>query len=95
MYGYLENEILHRAPNPMVIGENRVWNPTGEMYEAAGYKKVIHTTPPEVPPGYHLELSWRETAKQIREEWTLVEDPPETDIPDEEALAIILGGESG
>jgi hypothetical protein len=93
MYGYLENATLRRAPNPKVIGENRVWNPTGEMYEAAGYKKVVFTDPPETEPGYHAEDWWKETPKQIRQQWTIVEDPP--DISDEEALAIILGGESG
>lgn len=90
MYGYLENEELHRAPNPMVIGENRVWNPTGEMYEAAGYKKVIFTDPPETEEGYHAESGWEEQADKIVQVWTVVKDPD--DIDDAEAFDIIFGG---
>lgn len=92
MYGYLENEELRRAPNPMVIGENRVWNPTGEMYEAAGYKKVIFTDPPETEPGYHAEDWWKETAKQIRQQWEIVPDPD--DVDPAEAFEFLFGGES-
>lgn len=92
MYGYLENEELRRAPNPMVIGENRVWNPTGEMYETAGYKKVVFTDPPETEPGYHAEDWWKETAKQIRQQWNIVEDPDDVDPAD--AFEFLFGGES-
>ena len=91
MYGYLENEELHYAPNPLDVEDTRVWNPTGEMYEAAGYKKIIFTDPPETEPGYHAEDWWKETAKQIRQQWEIVEDPD--DIDDAEAYAIIFGGE--
>lgn len=92
MYGYLENEELHRAPNPMVIGENRVWNPTGEMYEAAGYKKVIFTDPPETEEGYHAESGWEQTEEAIVQTWELVEDPD--DVDPAEAFEFLFGGES-
>lgn len=91
MYGYLENEELHRAPNPMVIGENRVWNPTNEQYEAAGYKKVIFTDPPETEEGYHAESGWEEQGDRIVQVWTVVKDPD--DIDEAEAFGIIFGGE--
>ena len=90
MYGYLENEELRRAPNPMVIGENRVWNPTDEMYETAGYKKVVFTDPPETEPGYHAEFGWEEQEDRIVQVWTVVKDPD--DIDEAEAFGIIFGG---
>lgn len=90
MYGYLENEMLRRAPNPMVIGENRVWNPTDEMYEMAGYKLVIFADPPETESGYHAESGWEEQEDEIVQVWTVVKDPD--DIDDSEAFDIIFGG---
>lgn len=93
MYGSLVNNEMIPAPNPMVIGENRVWNPTGEQYTTAGYKEVIFTDIPETQPGYHAEESWTETENQITEVWTVVEDPPDADIDPYEAYEIIFGGE--
>ena len=90
MYGYLENEELHRAPNPMLIEDTRVWNPTNEQYETAGYKRVVFTDPPETEPGYHAEDSWEEQEDEIVQVWTVVKDPD--DIDDSEAFDIIFGG---
>lgn len=92
MYGYLENETLHRAPNPLDVEDTRVWNPSNEQYEAAGYKKVVFTDPPETEPGYHAESWWKETAKQIRQQWEIVEDPD--DVDPAEAFEFLFGGES-
>ena len=90
MYGYLENEELFPAPNPMVIEDTRVWNPSNEQYETAGYKKVIFTDPPETEPGYHAESGWEEQEDRIVQVWTVVKDPD--DIDDSEAFDIIFGG---
>ena len=92
MYGYLENGELRRAPNPMVIGDTRVWNPTNEQYETAGYKKVVFTDPPETEEGYHAESGWEERGDEIIRAWTIVEDPDEVDPA--EAWEYIFGGES-
>lgn len=90
MYGYLENETLHRAPNPLNVEDTRVWNPTNEQYETAGYKRVIFTDQPETEPGYHAESGWEERETEIVQVWTIVKDPD--DIDEAEAYAIIFGG---
>ena len=90
MYGYLENETLHRAPNPLDVEDTRVWNPSNEQYEAAGYKKIIFTDPPETEPGYHAESGWEEQGDRIVQVWAVVKDPD--DIDDSEAFDIIFGG---
>lgn len=91
MYGKLINGVLHRAPGMLHIGSNNVWNPTADQYAAAGYKPVEFTEMPEAPEGYSYESGWEEQETAIVQTWTPVELPP--DIPDEEAMAIILGGD--
>ena len=92
MYGYLENEELHRAPNPLDVEDTRVWNPTNEQYETAGYKKVVFTDPPETEPGYHAESGWEEQEDKIVQVWAIVQDPD--DIDPAEAFEYLFGGES-
>ena len=92
MYGKLIEGELHAAPKMLPVGSDNVWNPTKEQLEAAGYKLVVFSDPPECEPGFHAEESWRETAKRIYQEWTIVEDPPDAEIDDAEALDIIFGG---
>lgn len=94
MYGKLEDGVLKRAPKMMDIGDNHVYNPTAEQYEAAGYKVVNYTEPPEAPEGFHYEPSWEEAEDSINQVWTLVEDPDE--VSPEEALDFLFGdgGES-
>lgn len=91
MYGKLINGVLHRAPGMLPIGSDNVWNPTAEQYAADGYKPVEYTEMPEAPDGYTYKPGWEEQENAIIQTWTLMELPP--DIPDEEAMAIILGGD--
>lgn len=91
MYGKLIDGNLRIAPKMLHIGSDNVWNPTAEKYAAAGYKPVEFTEMPEAPDGYSYESGWEEQETAIVQTWTLVELPP--DIPDDEAMAIILGGD--
>lgn len=93
MYGKLINGILYRAPKMLHIGSNNVWNPTVEQYAAAGYKPVTYTAQPEAPEGFYYESGWEEQGGAIVQTWTLAELPPE-EMSAEEALEIILGGET-
>ena len=77
MYGILNNSILQLAPEKLKVGSATVYNPTDAQLEAAGYKKIVFTEKPVCEEGYHAVMSWRETAKQIRQDWTVVQDPPE------------------
>lgn len=93
MYARLINNILYRAPKKLIIGDNAVYNPADEQYRNAGYKPVEYSEPPyDAPEGQHWEGAFVDGEEAITQEWTLVDDPPETDISPEEALDIILGG---
>lgn len=76
-YGKLNEGKLVLAPNNLPGDGVVVYNPSSEMYAANGWKKVVFTEMPICEEGYHAEYSWHETAKQIRQEWTQVQDPPE------------------
>ena len=95
-YVKLINGALVYAPRKMnteIGGEPYVvYNPPAEMLEADGWLPMIETEPPEAPDGYQYEPTYTEEGGEIVQGWKLVEDPP--DIPAEEALEIILGGES-
>lgn len=101
IYAKLIAGTLIYAPRKMntTIGDEPyvVYNPPAEMLEADGWLPVVYTDMPgDAPEGYHYEptyTEWQtETGREILQEWELVEDPP--DISAEEALDIILGGES-
>lgn len=77
MYGILNNSILQLAPDKLFVGSSIVYNPTNAQLETTGYKKVVFTEKPICDEGYHAEMSWRETDKQIRQEWAIVQNPPE------------------
>lgn len=80
------------APNP--IRHNGLWygNPTGEIYEAEGYKPVRYTDPPTEPgEGYQWSETWSETEDVILQGWELV--PVPDDVSADEAMEILFGGE--
>ena len=86
-----------RKMNTDIDGEPYVvFNPPADMLEDDGWLPVVETAMPgDAPEGYHYEATYTEwqteIGREILQEWELVEDPP--DIPAEEALDIILGGD--
>ena len=84
------------APNKIEVeisGEDYVvYNPTAEQLEERGFEPVEYTDPGEVVEGYHYEAHWEEQADKIVQVWELVSND-EMEIPDAEALRIILGEE--
>ena len=81
MYGKLIDGILHPAPRKLRLEDCTSYNPTPAQLEAAGYKPVVYTDPPEEPEGYYAEAYWTETAGEITQAWRLVELPPEEEPP--------------
>jgi hypothetical protein len=82
-YAKLINNRPVYAPNP--IKHNGLWygNPSGEIYEAEGYKPVVYTDiPGEAPVGYQWQETWTENENIIQQGWVLVEVP----ITEDEAL---------
>lgn len=77
------------APNP--IRHNGLWygNPTGEIYEAEGYKPVRFTDAPETDIGYTAVEGWTETETEIIQTWEIVE----AEVDPANAMEILFGGE--
>lgn len=91
MYAKLINGALRPAPYKLKVGTNIVWNPTAEMLLADGWKPVTYTAEPATEPGFYAESSWDEQTDSIVQVWTIVEEPADMDIPDDEALSILMG----
>lgn len=83
------------APNPIL--HNGLWcgNPPGEIYAAEGYKPVTYAVQPE-PQGVGGWIeTWTETDEAIVQGWIWHEATDEDEISPEEALDMLMGGESG
>ncbi len=91
MYAKLINGNLTIAPKMLTIGTNHVWNASAADYAAQGWLPVEYTDAPEAPDGFYYESGWAEEEDAIVQTWTMVKLPD--DIPDDEAMAIILGGD--
>ena len=90
MYGQLINGVLRYAPKKVDYNNTTIYNPPGDIYEALGFYLVEYTDmPDDAPEGYHYESGWEQGAESIIQTWHLEEDDP--NIPDDEALAIIMG----
>lgn len=91
MYAKLIDNVLHRAPKKLTINDVVIYNPPDNLLEEQGYKPVeLVNMPNDAPDGKHYESEWVEQDNAIVQNWYLVDDPE--DIPDDEALSIILGG---
>lgn len=76
MHAKLKNGFLHSAPKTIVLDGCTINNPYPEELEQIGYKSVVYTDmPTEVTEGGHWESEWVEGETEIRQVWTLVEDP--------------------
>ena len=92
IYAKLINNSPVYAPNPILVDGSYIGNPPGSVYEAEGYKPVVYSDPPgEAPAGYQWQETWSEEDGNIQQGWVLEE---ETEIPADEAMEILFGGES-
>ena len=82
-YGNLIDGNIIPAPNPLVVGRSRVYNPAREQYAAHGWLPIVDTPMPDTPEGeepkyytYHRDV----VDGQIVRAWTETEPPePETE----------------
>lgn len=91
MYAKLINGAFIAAPSKLHVGRTIVYNPSAAQYLADGWKPVIYTAEPETAPGYYAEPSWVDDGDSIVQTWTIVEEPADMNIPDDEAFAILIG----
>ena len=91
-YAKLINNSPVYAPNPILIDDAYIGNPTGAVYEAKGYKPVVYSDPPgDAPAGYQWTETWSEEDGNIQQGWVLVEI---TELDGEQAMEFLFGGES-
>ncbi len=91
-YAKFINDCPSYAPRRIRIGSFIVYNPTDAQLLAEGYLPVVETDAPEVDERHEATPHWTIQNNQIVQSWTVEELPD--DIPDDEALNIILGGGS-
>lgn len=95
LYAKLINGFPAFAPNPILHGDSYIGNPLPDIYLAEGYKPVRYTDQPERPGvGWWIE-TWTETDEAIVQGWIWHEATDEDEISPEEALDMLMGGESG
>ena len=84
MYGKLINGQIVPAPNPIHVNRGMVYNPSGYLYSAVGYKPIVDTPMPETAedaePVYYTS-HWEEQDGQIVRVWTETEPPAEETAP--------------
>lgn len=93
MYAKLQNGFLRSAPKTITLDGKTINNPLSEELEQIGYKPVLYTDMPEAIEGKHWESGWEEEEAEIKQVWTLADNPvyPEPELSAEEALNIIMG----
>lgn len=94
-YAKLINSRLSYAPNPIL--HDGVWygNPPAEIYLAEGFKPVTYTDQPEPQGVGWWNTTWTETEEAIVQGWEWHEATDEDEISPEEALDMLMGGDSG
>lgn len=82
-YAKLINNSPAFAPNPILVDNNWIGNPPGEIYYEEGYKPVIYNDyPGDAGEGYEWVEKWVETDYSIQRKWEKIEVP----ISEQEAL---------
>lgn len=94
-YAKLINASLVYANNPILHDGVRIGNPPPEIYAEHGFKPVRFTNQPEPQGGGRWNEVWTETDAAIVQGWVWHEAADEDEISPEEALDMLLRGESG
>lgn len=77
MYAKLENQQLIKAPDYLIIGNNKVWNASEADHISKGWYPVVYTDEPTVEEGYYAEYSWEQDGETIVQTWEIKELPDE------------------
>ena len=75
-YGKLVDGQLVPAPNPLRLRNGEVYDPSGYLYTAVGYKLIVDTPMPKVPAdSSNFTSHWEERDGQIVRVWTEIGHP--------------------
>ena len=95
MYGKLIDGKFIKAKHFIQTEKETIINPTDEMYEKHGYKKVVEDEAPTLADNQYAEAYYEETESEIRKRYRIVEVEEDTEFADmrEKAVAydIITG----
>ena len=72
MYGKLENGKFKKAKHFIIAEGVTIINPTDEMYEKHGYKKLKEATMPDLSDNDSLVVNYVETEKEIMKVYKVV-----------------------
>ena len=86
MYGKIINGSFFSAPNPMVVGEYKVYNPGPEVYTSHGYLEISETNPPD--DGKNYTKVYREHNGVICIDWIEAEKSERHPVLEERVSAI-------
>lgn len=73
MYGKLENGRFIKAKHFIIDGKATIINPTDEMYEKHGFKKLVEGPIPELKENQSLQVNYEETETEIIKLYKVVE----------------------
>lgn len=72
MFGKLENGKFIKAKHFIIDGNVTIINPTDEMYEKYGYKKLVETEMPSLSENDILKVGYVETTNEITKVYRVV-----------------------
>lgn len=77
MYGKLENGKFKKAKHFIIDGKATIINPTDEMYEKHGYKKLVEGPMPELEENQTFQVNYEETETEIIKHYEAIEEVQE------------------
>ena len=97
MYGKLVDGRLIMAKHFIIDGKTTIINPTDEMYEKYGYKKVIEEEIPALSDNQGAEIYYEETDKEILKRYRVgdIEDDGYSEMREKAEAYDIITGVSG
>lgn len=80
MYGKIIDNRLQIAPNPVVMDDKTIANPSGDILVQLGYLPVITKTEPDFVDGYYYKPIYTENDSKIHQGWEKHKLDDETEI---------------
>lgn len=74
MYGKLENGKFIRAKHFIIDEKATIINPTDEMYEKHGCKKLVEDEAPQLEGNQYLKCYYEETETEIIKHYEVIEE---------------------
>ncbi len=69
MYGKIIDNRLQIAPNPVVIDDKTIANPSGDILTQLGYLPVVTKNEPAFADGYYYKSVYTENEGKIYQDW--------------------------